>query len=78
MHTGLPLCVAPVGVEATGLNAEHTKLRLAEGVSVTPGERITMVPSYSDSTMLLHRTLYAVRNGVIEAAWPISAAGALQ
>jgi D-serine deaminase-like pyridoxal phosphate-dependent protein len=78
MHTGLPFCVAPVGVEATGLNAEHTKLRLAEGVSVTPGERITMVPSYSDSTMLLHRTLYAVRNGVIEAAWPISAAGALQ
>ena len=53
-------------------------LRFADGVTVTPGDRITMIPNYSDSTMLLHRTLYAVRNGIIEAAWPISAAGALQ
>ncbi len=78
MHTGLPLCVAPEGVEVLGLNAEHTILSLADGVTVTPGDRITMIPNYSDSTMLLHRTLYAVRNGIIEAAWPISAAGALQ
>ena len=78
MHTGLPLCIAPEGVEVLGLNAEHTILSLTDGVTVTPGDRITMIPNYSDSTMLLHRTLYAVRNGIIEAAWPISAAGALQ
>jgi D-serine deaminase-like pyridoxal phosphate-dependent protein len=78
IHTGLPLCVAPEGVEVRGINAEHTILSLADGVIVAPGDRITMVPNYSDSTMLLHRTLYAVRTGIIEAAWPISAAGALQ
>lgn len=78
MHTGLPEVASPPGVHVRGLNAEHTILTLDEGVTVQPGDRITLVPNYSDSTMLLHRTLYAVRNGVVEAAWPISAAGALQ
>jgi D-serine deaminase-like pyridoxal phosphate-dependent protein len=78
MHTGLPLAIAPAGVEVTSLNAEHTKLRLDDGVTVNPGDRVTMIPSYSDSTMLLHRMLYAVRDGIVEAAWPVSAAGALQ
>ena len=78
MHTGLPEVVAPPGVELRGLNAEHTILTLDEGTVLTPGDRITMVPSYSDSTMLLHRTLYAVRDGLVEEVWPISAAGALQ
>ena len=78
MHTGLPEVVSPSGVEVRGLNAEHTILTLDEGVTLNPGDRITMVPNYSDSTMLLHRTLYAVRDGIVEAAWPISAAGALQ
>ncbi len=78
MHTGLPSVVSPPGVEVRGLNAEHTILTLDEGVTLNPGDRVTMVPNYSDSTMLLHRTLYATRNGVVEAAWPISAAGALQ
>jgi D-serine deaminase-like pyridoxal phosphate-dependent protein len=78
MHTGLPSVVSPPGVEVRGLNAEHTILTLEDGVTVTPGDRVTMIPSYSDSTMLLHRTLYAVRDGIVEAAWPISAAGALQ
>jgi len=78
MHTGLPAVVAPSGVEVRGLNAEHTILNLDEGVTLNPGDRVTMVPNYSDSTMLLHRTLYAVRNGVVEAVWPISAAGAVQ
>ncbi len=78
MHTGLPLSVAPAGVEVVGLNAEHTKLRLDPDTSIEPGDRVKMIPSYSDSTMLLHRMLYAVRAGAIEAIWPISAAGALQ
>ena len=78
VHTGLPTVVSPPGVEVKGLNAEHTILELDEGVTLNPGDRVTMIPSYSDSTMLLHRTLYAVRNGVVEAVWPITAAGALQ
>ncbi|MBM3139020.1 MAG: DSD1 family PLP-dependent enzyme [Chloroflexi bacterium] len=77
-HTGRPLAVAPAGVTVRGLNAEHTIFELAPGTRVEPGDRVTMIPHYSDSTMLLHRRLYAVRDGVVEAAWPIAGAGMLQ
>ena len=30
------------------------------------GERVMMVPFYSDATMLLHREAYAIRNGLVE------------
>ncbi|MGE3961530.1 MAG: DSD1 family PLP-dependent enzyme [Dehalococcoidia bacterium] len=78
MHTGLPRVVDPGGLEVLRLNAEHTILSRAEGAGIDPGDRVTMIPHYSDSTMLLHRTLYAVRKGVVEAVWPITAAGMLQ
>lgn len=77
-HTGLPQVAAPEGARCVGLSAEHTHLALDDGASVRPGDRIRLIPHYSDSTMLLHRTLYAHREGVVEAAWPITAAGALQ
>ena len=77
-HTGLPQVVAPEGARCVGLSAEHTHLALDDGASVRPGDRIRLIPHYSDSTMLLHRTLYAHREGVVEAAWPITGAGALQ
>ena len=77
-HTGLPQVVAPDGARCVGLSAEHTHLALDDGASVRPGDRIRLIPHYSDSTMLLHRTLYAHREGVVEAAWPITGAGALQ
>ncbi|GMU40230.1 MAG: amino acid deaminase [Chloroflexota bacterium] len=79
MHTGLPAVVSHAGVRVLRLNAEHTILELTEGApTLVPGERITLVPHYSDSTVLLHRQMYAVRGGVIEAVWPITAAGMLQ
>ena len=77
-HTGLPEVVAPPGVRCVGLSAEHTHLAPDDGATLRPGDRIRLIPHYSDSTMLLHRTLYAHREGVVEAAWPITAAGALQ
>ena len=77
-HTGLPEVVAPQGARCVGLSAEHTHLALEKGAALQPGERIRLIPHYSDSTMLLHRTLYAHREGVVEGAWPITAAGALQ
>ena len=81
-HTGLPVVWDGEGIdpniEVTGLSAEHTHLALAEGVTVEPGQRLLLVPHYSDSTVLLHREMYAVRNGVVEDVWPISGAGMLQ
>jgi hypothetical protein len=36
------------------------------------------VPHYSDSPVLVHRQMYAVRDGVVEDIWPVAAAGMLQ
>jgi 3-hydroxy-D-aspartate aldolase len=78
MHTGLPAVTSHPGVRVARLNAEHTILERDDGVTLPPGERITLIPHYSDSTVLLHRHMYAVRAGRIEEVWPISAAGMLQ
>ncbi|MQA00241.1 MAG: DSD1 family PLP-dependent enzyme [Dehalococcoidia bacterium] len=78
MHTGLPVVVSPRGLTVRALNAEHTIFDRDPDAEVQPGDRVTMVPHYSDSTMLLHRRLYAVRAGTVEAVWPIAGAGMLQ
>ena len=78
MHTGIPKVVEPAGLEVLKLNAEHTILSRDAAAAVEPGDRVTMIPHYSGSTMLLHRQLFAVRAGVVEDVWPIAAAGMLQ
>jgi hypothetical protein len=42
------------------------------------GERVTMVPVYSDATTLLHRRVYGVRGGLVEAVYDVETNGQLQ
>ena len=77
-HTGLSALSQPDGWRCVGLSAEHTHLARDGGAPLSNGDRFELVPHYSDSTVLLHRTLYAHRAGEVEAAWPISGSGALQ
>ena len=34
-------------------------------------DRVTVVPPYSDASMLLHRNIYAVRDGMVEDVWSL-------
>jgi len=77
-HTGLPAVANPGGWRCVGLSAEHTHLARDGGQPLSIGDRVEMIPHYSDSTVLLHRTLYAHRSGEVEEAWEISGSGALQ
>ena len=77
-HTGLPAVVNPTGWRCVGLSAEHTHLGREGGDPVQIGDRVELIPHYSDSTVLLHRTLYAQRGGTVEDEWEISGSGALQ
>lgn len=77
-HTGLPLVVEPAGVRCVGLSAEHTHFAIEDGQQVRVGDRVRMIPHYSDSTVLLHRNLYAVRGDEVEEVWEITGSGALQ
>ncbi len=62
---------------------EHGILTWHEGTQ-TPssklavGERIAFIPSHIDTTINLHDTYYAYRNGRIEAIWPVAARGKVQ
>ena len=77
-HTGLPEVVSPAGWRCARLSAEHMNLVREGGDPLQAGDRIEVVPHYSDSTVLLHRTIYACRGGRVLEEWPIAAAGALQ
>ena len=77
-HTGNPMVVSPPGWQCSGLSAEHMSLARDGGERLQVGDRIQVIPHYSDSTVLLHRTIYACRDGAVAEEWPIAAAGALQ
>ena len=77
-HTGLPTVVKPDGWSCAGLSAEHTHFSRDGGDPLQIGDRVELIPHYSDSTVLLHRTLHAHRQGVVEEEWRISGSGALQ
>ena len=61
------------------LSAEHGTITLKQA-STAPrlGDKIEIIPGYSDSTVFLHDYLYGVRNGRIDTVWPLLARGKLQ
>ncbi len=64
-------------VECIGLSDEHAKLKV--GPQATPpriGEKIWLIPGHCDPTVNLHDWYVGVRNGRVEALWPIGARGA--
>jgi 3-hydroxy-D-aspartate aldolase len=58
----------------TKLAEEHTRVETYDpGVQV--GARVEVIPAHCCATMNLHRSCVAVRQGRIEAVWPIEASG---
>lgn len=48
------------------------------GARLAPGARIELIPSHCDTTVNLYDQYVCVRNGVVEAVWPITARGRIQ
>ncbi len=73
---------APIGipnVDDMVLSAEHGIITLTEeNDSIEVGDRFDFVPGYGDTTVVLHDNLYAMRNDVVEAVWPILARGKIR
>lgn len=78
IQTGLPKVVSHSNATVKSLSAEHGIISVGSGEPFNHGDRITLVPHYSDSTVLLHRNLFIVKNNIIEDIWEISGSGALQ
>ena len=69
----------PIGlppVRHLRLSAEHTTIEL-ENPSEAPGigDRLAFIVGYSDTTVHLHEEIVGIRQGRVEAIWPVSARG---
>jgi 3-hydroxy-D-aspartate aldolase len=74
----LPLIVDRPGVEVVYLSAEHGVLkRSPQAAPLQIGDRLTLIPGYGDFTTVLHDYFLGIREGRVEAVWPIAARGAL-
>ena len=73
---------APLGLTSGSrvqLSAEHTTVQL-DAPSDTPavGDKVLFVVGYGDTTVHLHEEIVAVRDGRIEAIWPVAARGRIK
>ena len=76
---GDPELIGHGPVETFALSAEHGVITLAEASdSPRSGEKLEIVPGYSDSTVFLHDHLIATRGDRVEAVWPLPGRGKLQ
>jgi 3-hydroxy-D-aspartate aldolase len=74
---GLPWVHGRDDVEVVGVSDEHGKLKL--GPRAAPlglGDKVLLIPGHCDPTVNLHDWYVAVRQGRVEALWPITARGA--
>jgi 3-hydroxy-D-aspartate aldolase len=76
-ESGMPLVHHRPGLTVVGLSDEHSRIDLAPG---TPkprlGEKLLLIPGHCDPTINLHDHYVCIRNGIVEALWPIEARGA--
>lgn len=72
----------PVGIDnvkSIGLSAEHGILTLeGANTALKIGDVFDFVVGYSDATVCLHDTIYGIRQGIVETAWPILGRGKLR
>jgi len=76
---GLPEVIAPTGVTLSALHEEHGILEVDPAwIQLQVGERVELIPSHICTTVNLHDRYYALRNGMLEAIWPITGRGKSQ
>jgi len=64
-------------VEQVGVSDEHGKLKLGPRAKpLAIGDKVMLIPGHCDPTVNLHDWYVGVRNGRVEALWPIAARGA--
>lgn len=61
------------------LSAEHGQLELAPSAQdLRVGDRLVLIPGYSDFTNVLHDEFYAFRQGKLEGIWPLAGRGKIR
>lgn len=67
------------GIEVKRLSAEHGELKLDPSAQeLKIGDRVEIIPGYSDMTTVLHDQFYGFRGDQLEVIWPLDGRGRLQ
>jgi D-serine deaminase-like pyridoxal phosphate-dependent protein len=66
------------GISVDKLSAEHGILSVAANETLSIGDRLELIPGYSDWTTVLHDRFYAFRGDRLEAIIPLEGRGKLQ
>jgi D-serine deaminase-like pyridoxal phosphate-dependent protein len=61
-----------------GLSAEHATIALEGTTNLEIGEKVHIIPGYSDFTFVLHDRVLGVRAGRVESVWDLLGRGRLQ
>lgn len=78
VDSGLPTVHGMPGVDFVGASDEHGKLAFDAGeTSLSLGDRLKLIPGHCDPTVNLYDWYVCVRDGRVQALWPIVARGAL-
>jgi D-serine deaminase-like pyridoxal phosphate-dependent protein len=76
---GFGLVVEDPTASLFGLSEEHGHLDIAHSEKkYTVGERLTVIPNHVCTTINMHNSLYAVRNGAVEDIWQIPGRGCVR
>ncbi|MCF6777684.1 alanine racemase [Thiotrichales bacterium 19X7-9] len=71
---GLPQPRDRQDIEVVGLSAEHTKIKASKEnddrpINMNRGDKVVLIPGYTDAMGFLHKKIYAVRNDQVVAVW---------
>lgn len=77
VDSGMPRVAANDGVEYVKASDEHGVLQLNGARGYAVGDKLKLIPGHCDPTVNLYDYFVGVREGRVEAVWPITARGAL-
>jgi D-serine deaminase-like pyridoxal phosphate-dependent protein len=77
VDSGMPRVAASDGAEYVKASDEHGVLQLNGARGYTVGDKLKLIPGHCDPTVNLYDNYVCVRNGRVEAVWPITARGAV-
>jgi len=77
VDSGMPLVWERPGLRYARASDEHGVIEIAAGPPPALGERLLLVPGHCDPTVNLYDWYVCVRDGRVEALWPVSARGAV-
>jgi len=77
VDSGMPRVAEVEGAEYVKISDEHGVLKLDSRARLVLGDKLKLIPGHCDPTVNLYDHYVCVRDGRVEALWPIAARGAL-